>query len=94
MSDPGKLVRSSIFVATVSEQGKADDRWVQEWFARWGDRVRVAGESGSSPDWTWHVEGPPEAIAEIPERLLSVTEWSKAPHPPIRERKDRRHGRR
>jgi len=94
MSDPGKLVRASIFVATVSEQGKADDRWVQEWFARWRDRVRIASESGSGPDWIWDVEGPPEAIAQIPERISCITDWSKKPYPPIHERKGRRHGRR
>ena len=94
MSDPAKLVRASIFVAVIPPHGEAHYRWVQEWLARWGDRVRIAGESGSWPDWIWDVEGPAEAIAEIPEVLSLITDWSKKPYPPVHERKDRRHGRR
>jgi hypothetical protein len=94
MSDQPKLVRATLFVAAVSERGEAEYRWVREWFARWGDRVRIERDDGSDPDYYWDVEGPAEAVAEIPEELTCLSEWSRRPYPAARERKARRHGRR
>jgi hypothetical protein len=88
------LVRATIFVTVIPGRGQADYRWVREWFARWGDRVRIESESGSSPDWSWDVEAPAEAVAELPDRLSALSPWSQQPFPPVRERKDRRRGRR
>jgi hypothetical protein len=88
------LRRATIFVSVIGESGEADYRWVREWFARWGNGVRIESECGSSPDWSWDVEAPAEAIAEIPERLSAVSQWALRPYPSVRERKERRHGRR
>lgn len=94
MDDPHQRVRASIFVATVSARGEESYRWVQEWFLRWGGRVRIEYEAGSGHDFYWDVEAPAEAIAEIPEGVRSFSQWSQRPYPPAGERKNQRHGRR
>jgi hypothetical protein len=72
-------IRATLFVALIHPGGEEDYRWVQEWFARWGDRVRVERDSSSDPDFLCDIEGPAEAIAEIPVRMLCVSEWSDEP---------------
>jgi hypothetical protein len=69
-------VRATLFVAIIDPEGEEDYRWVQEWFDRWGERVRIERDSSSDPDFLCDVEGPAEAIAEIPERILCSSEWS------------------
>ena len=77
--EPQTNVHATIFVAIIDPEGEEDYRWVQEWFARWGDRVRIEKDSSSDPDFLCDVEGPAEAIAEIPERMLCGSSWSNEP---------------
>ena len=79
MREPQGNVRATIFVDIIDAAGEEDYRWVQEWFARWGDRVRIERDSSSDPDFLCDVEGPAEAIAEIPGRMLCVSDWSNEP---------------
>jgi hypothetical protein len=79
LREPRKNVRATIFVAIIGPDGDEDYRSVQLWFARWGDRVRIEKDCSSDPDFLCDVEGPPEAIAEIPERMLCSSRWSNEP---------------
>ena len=79
MSNPQGTARATIFVAIIDPEGEQDFDWVQEWFARWGERVRVERDSSSAPDFLCDVEGPAEAIAELPERMLCSSDWSNEP---------------
>ena len=84
--------RASIMV--TGYDGPEERRWVEDWLKRWAGQVRVA-RFGADNVFTWDVEGPPEAIAEVPEEYkLSDTPWAPRPRPPTGERADRRHGRR
>jgi len=74
--EPQNNARATLFIAIIDPDGEEDYRWVQEWFARWGKRVRIENDSSSDPDFCCDVEGPAEAIAEIPQRMLCSSEWS------------------
>ena len=58
---------------------RADDRAaVEAWFERWRSRLSVLSENegcGCCVD-IWNVDGPAEAIAEIPETLQAVSDWA------------------
>src|SRR5688572_26182787 len=88
------LVRASIFVMDPDEDASPDYQWAIAWFESWGAQVRVADYSSGGFEHLWDVEGPADVIAEIPERLRAITSWSQKPYPPVKERNDRRHGRR
>jgi hypothetical protein len=78
----------------MTYDGPQDRQWVERWLRKWAGRVRVARHNANDV-FTWDVEGPPEAIAEVPERLkVWDTPWAPHVYPPARERGDRRHGRR
>jgi hypothetical protein len=77
--EPLKKVRATNIVEIIDPDVEEDYRSVQLWFARWGDRVRIEKDSSSDPDFLCDVEGPAEAIAEIPERMLCGSRWSNEP---------------
>ena len=85
--------RATIFVDNV-DHPSPDYRWAQEWLTRWSGQVRVVDYATGGWEHMWDVEGPEEAIAEIPDRLSAVSAWSQQPYPPSGERKQRQHHRR
>ena len=92
MPEPLPMQRASLMV--TGYDGPDDRHWVEAWLKRWAGQVRVARFSADNV-FTWDVEGPPEAIAEVPGQFkLYNTPWAPADYPPARERADRRHGKR
>ena len=74
--------------------GSEERRWVEDWLKRWAGQVRVARFDADNV-FTWDVEGPPEAIAEVPGKYkVWNSRWAQEPRPPAKERADRRHGKR
>jgi hypothetical protein len=71
-----RLVRSTIYADDVGNEPSADYRWVAAWLERWRDVVRVADYSSGGWEHLWDVEGPPEAISEVPDHLLCGSAWS------------------
>ncbi len=70
------LRRATIFVMAPNEADPPDYKWVMAWLAKWGSAVVVADYSTGGYEHTWDVEGPQEAIAEIPGGLLCASTWS------------------
>jgi hypothetical protein len=83
------MVRASIMAMTYD--GPEQLRWVRNWLKRWEGKVHVVRHAADNV-FTWDVEGPADAIAEVPDDLQVLTPWSQQPYPPVHERKDRRHG--
>ena len=51
----------------------------EAWFARWRPRLAYCSENqgcGCCVD-IWDVEAPAEAVAELPEELSAMSEWSR-----------------
>ena len=88
------LVRATIAIMDAEREPSPEARWVRSWFERWGEAVRVANYSTGGFEHLWDVEGPPEAIQELPEEFTAISEWSRKPYGAVRERNARRHGRR
>ncbi len=59
---------------------------VEEWFRRWGDGLTFVSENkgcGCCVDM-WDVEGPEEAIREIPKEADTWSDWAGfPPHPDL-----------
>jgi hypothetical protein len=49
---------------------------VKEWLKRWEGKVRIADYSTGGWEHIWDVEGPEEAIAELPPDLLVASKWA------------------
>jgi len=49
---------------------------VHAWLAKWAGKVRVADYSTGGFEHVWDVEGPEEAIAELPSGWLCDSKWS------------------
>ena len=54
----------------------ADFDVVSAWLEKWEGKVRAANYSTGGFEHIWDVEGPTEAIAELPEEWLCDSEWS------------------
>jgi hypothetical protein len=51
---------------------------VASWFDRWGDQLTFVSENqgcGCCVDM-WDIEGPPEAIAQLPEAVNAASDWA------------------
>jgi len=71
-----KLRRATIFVDHPGNGTPPELSLVQEWLKRWEGKVRVADYSTGGWEHLWNVEGPPEAIDELPTELLCSSEWA------------------
>lgn len=71
-----QMRRITIFADESGDDPSADAQWVRAWLERWQSRVRVAHYSSGGWEHLWDVEGPPEAIAEVPIHLLCESAWS------------------
>jgi hypothetical protein len=71
-----QLQRITIYADDSGSEPSADAQWVLAWLARWGGEVRVANYSSGGWEHVWDVEGPPRAIAEVPDHLRCGSEWS------------------
>lgn len=66
----------TIYTEDFCDLSSEDFLWVQIWLRRWYGIVRVASYRSSGNEHVWDVEGPDDAIAEVPERLLCISQWS------------------
>lgn len=73
-----RIMRATICVEVSRADASAA---VAAWFTRWRDRLAFASENegcGCCVDM-WNVDGPAEAIAEIPPSVRAASEWSGIP---------------
>jgi hypothetical protein len=82
MSEP--LKRATIFVEHPGPRAPPEFFWVQDWLARWEGKVRVADYHSGGWEHCWDVEGPVEAINQIPPDLLCYSDWEGLNFPPPR----------
>lgn len=72
-----ELQRITIFVLDREESGPSKDfLWVEDWLARWQGKVHIADYSSGGWEHMWDVEGPHEAICEVPKDYLCQSEWT------------------
>jgi hypothetical protein len=71
-----QLRRLTIFADDADDIPSEDVLWVRAWLERWQSKVRVADYSSGGWEHLWDVEGPEEAIAEVPERLHCHSDWA------------------
>jgi hypothetical protein len=67
-------VRATIFV--MHDEDSDDLDVVTAWLEKWEGKVRVANHSTGGYEHIWDVEGPQEAIAELPKEWLADSKWS------------------
>ena len=67
-------MRATIYVDHV--ESSKDFDFVEDWLKKWEGKVRVADYSTGGWEHTWDVEGPEEAILEIPTEWLCESKWS------------------
>jgi hypothetical protein len=73
MSQPSRL---TIYADDLEDTPSPDVLWVRAWLERWKSKVHVVDYSTGGWEHLWFVEGPSEAIAEVPVRLHCCSEWS------------------
>ncbi len=47
-----------------------------DWLEKWKGKVKVTSYSSGGWEHLWDIEGPSEAIAEVPERLNCYSQWA------------------
>ena len=67
-------IRATIFV----EHDKDSDDFdvVTAWLEKWEGKVLIVNHSTGGYEHIWDVEGPKEAIAELPKEWLADSKWS------------------
>ncbi|MBC2729754.1 hypothetical protein [Thiobacillus sp.] len=71
MSDRLKV---SLYVDHVDDSSDFDK--VNDWLARWGDKVTVKSYSTGGWEHCWDLLAPAEAVAELPAEWLCDSEWA------------------
>lgn len=71
-----QLRRLTIFADDPDEKLSEDVLWVRAWLERWKSKVRIANYSTGGWEHLWDVEGPEEAIGEVPEGLRCCSAWA------------------
>lgn len=66
----------TIYTDDICDVSSEDFFWVQTWLQRWYGVIRIAKYQSGGHEHVWDVEGPDDAIAEVPERLLCISQWS------------------
>lgn len=66
--------RATIYVDHVDSSHEFDA--VRAWLKKWEGKVRVADYSTGGYEHLWDIEGPEEAIAELPTEWLCDSKWS------------------
>jgi hypothetical protein len=60
------MPRLILFVDDPGEVRPPEFIWVEEWLKRWENEVRVVDYSTGGWEHLWDVEGPAEALREVP----------------------------
>jgi len=71
-----QLHRLTIFADDPDDALSEDVLWVRAWLERWKRKVHVADYSSGGSEHLWDIEGPEEAIAEVPARLRCCSKWA------------------
>lgn len=69
--------RATIFVMDADDTASKEFRWVVDWMTRWEGKLSIAHYSTGGWEHSWDVEGPKDAIQEIPHDYLSESDWIK-----------------
>ena len=72
-----RLARESISFDRLARDGQAE--LFERWLNRWRAKLTHFVDKSSDQYGFYNVEGPVEAIGEIPQDIRSYTEWT---HPP------------
>lgn len=72
-----RLARESILFDRLGRDGKAEI--FERWLSRWRTKLTHLADKSSDQYGEYNVEGPVEAINEIPQDMRAYTEWT---HPP------------
>lgn len=70
------LKRITIFVLDRDDKDSEEYLWVEKWLAKWGTTIHVAGYSTGGYEHIWDIEGPEDAISEVPNEFLCDSAWS------------------
>lgn len=70
------LRRATIYVDHLGDGTPPELQLVLDWLDRWQDNVRVVDYSTGGWEHSWNVEGPVEAITELPPDLLCDVDWA------------------
>lgn len=71
------LNRATIFYDQPGREERSDLRLIHQWCERWESQCRISiyGRDG----WIlWDIEGPSQAIAELPTEVLSDSGWARS----------------
>jgi hypothetical protein len=71
-----QLRRITIFADDAGDSPSDDYLWVRAWLDRWNSKIQIAHYSSGGWEHLWDLEGPEEAIAELPTHLLCCSEWA------------------
>lgn len=69
------MTRATIFVDHIDDSAAFD--LVIGWLERWKDSVRVEDYSTGGWEHMWDVEGPDDALSELPAEYLCSSTWTK-----------------
>ena len=69
-----QMTRTTLFVEHF-ESAEDYDR-VTSWLERWKKGVHVADYSTGGYEHIWNVEGPDEALSELPQEYFCSSEWA------------------
>jgi hypothetical protein len=72
-----RLARGSIIFDRLGRDGKAE--WFDRWLGRWRTKLTHFADQSSDQYGLYNVEGPLQAIKEIPNDLRCYTEWTNPP---------------
>jgi hypothetical protein len=70
------IKRITVYIEDAGEEPSREFVWMQAWLARWVDQVRVADYSSGGWEHVWDLEGPQEAVEEVPAEWLCSSEWA------------------
>jgi len=68
------LQRITIFV--LHDDSPTDFEFVLTWIEKWKSVISIANYSSGGWEHLWDIEAPAEAIAEVPEEWLCLSDWS------------------
>ncbi|MFZ4834946.1 hypothetical protein [Rouxiella sp. Mn2063] len=68
--------RQRITIFVLHDDSPADFEFVLAWIEKWKSVVSIADYSTGGWEHLWDIEAPAEAIIEVPEEWLCLSDWS------------------
>lgn len=70
------MPRLTLFVDDPGDERPREFVWVEDWLKRWSDEVKVVDYSTGGWEHLWDVEGPADALREVPREIRCSSEWA------------------